>query len=444
MTRVTWFMALALASCATSRESSVRERFAAHPIGDYQPGQRAPRFDGRLGGYVAHAVEAHPEMRAAYHRWEAATERIDAERRLPDPMVSYTAFIQRVETRVGPQRHRIGLRQDLPWPTQLTHGAEAASLEASSAGRRVDAVALTLTARVAEAYWELWRIGRARRVLVGQSQILVGLAEAARVKLEIGKAGLADVSQVALLQSRNVEAIEALREAEARGEAMLIAALGDAPGAEIVVGDAAPLVALPKPSQEALREAAADHPAIDALALAAESRLEKADQVYAEGLPMLSLGFDWIEVGEAVMPNVPDSGKDAVSVTVGLSVPLWRFAETAGESAARAESRALLAERDALVLARKSEVDVVLTRIRDAVRRVRLYRDTLLPQAETVLEATLSGYQIGEVPLASVLFAERELLEMKLALYEAQASHAKAWAVLEHLVGSKVPMGEGA
>lgn len=433
-------LVLALCGCATARESAVRDRFASHP-----PPRRAAAadLDGTLGRYVAHALETHPEMQASYHRWEAATEGIDRARRLPDPMVSYTAFIQRVETRVGPQRHRIGLRQDLPWPTQLTHGAEAASLEAESAGRRVDAVALTLTARVADAYWELWRVRQSRRVLRDQASILEALAEAARARMEVGTAGLADVSQIGLTQSRNADAIAGLGEEERRAAATLSAALGHTLD-EVSIEEDPPVVALPRPSREALREAAADHPAIDAIALAAASRVERADQVFAESLPMLSLGFDWIEVGEAVMPDVPDSGKDAVSVTVGLSIPLWRFAESATEAAARAESRALYAERDALVLARQAEVDVVLTRIRDAVRRVRLYRDTLLPQAETVLEATLAGYQIGEVPLASVLIAQRELLEIQLGRFEAQASHAKAWAVLEHLVGEKVPAGEEA
>lgn len=441
MHRVCIAVALLATSCAGTHENATRSRLASHPLAAPRD-RRPPRFDGTLGAYVAHAVEEHPQMRAAFHRWEAATHRIDQQRRLPDPVISYTGFISRVETRVGPQRHRLGLRQNLPFPTVFTRGAEAASLDAESAGRRVDAMALTLTARVADAYWALWVLEQERKVRRDQGLVLQGLAEAARAKLEIGNASLADVSQVGLLLARNEDALAGITQRRIRREAQLRAVLDVPSGTPLEVGEDAPPVALPRESDEALRIAAADHPAIDSLALAADARDAKADRAFADGLPQLALGFDWIEVGDAVTP-VPDSGKDAVSITVGLSIPLWRFAEDAAEDESHAEARALRAERDALVLARRSEIDRVLSRIRDDVRKTRLYRDTLFPQAEAVLEAALAGYPTGDVPLATVVMAQRDLLEIQLAAFEAQADHARAWAVLEHLVGRKVEAREG-
>jgi len=432
-----------VSACAGTHEQTVRDRLATHRSFDRPPSPRPRAFDGGLGAYVAHAVATHPRMEAAYFRWRASAARIDQGRRVPDPTLTYTGFVRRVETRVGPQRHKLSLRQQLPFPTVWGHGTEASSLDAESEGRRVDAVALTLTAKVSDAYWDLWRIARVRRVLKDQAAILDGLSASARARLEVGSVGLTEVAQVGLLIARNAEAQSALDEQEARARAALRSALsvdGDTP--LTVDPEAAPKVALPRESPAALREAGAEHPAIDALALSAEAHDERAELAYAEGLPTFSIGLDWIETGPALDPALDGSGRDAVTVSAGISIPLWRFAEDAAEEESRALARATRADREALVVARRGAIDEVLSRLRDGVRRVKLYRDTLRPQAEAVLESALAEYQVGNVSLATAIMAQRDLLEVQMGLFEAQAAHARSWSALEHLVGRKVEAGE--
>src|SRR5690606_14644794 len=102
----------------------------------------APAPDGSLGSYVRYAVTESPALRASLERWRAAALRIEPARRLPDPMVSYGFYALPVQTRVGPQRHRLSVRQDVPWPTKLTAAANAQSLRARAAQRRFEAQAL--------------------------------------------------------------------------------------------------------------------------------------------------------------------------------------------------------------------------------------------------------------------------------------------------------------
>ncbi len=446
MQRVALAGLLLVSACAGTHEQTVRDRLATQrfQFDETQP-EAVPHFDGGLGPYVAHAVARHPRMEAAYYRWRASAARIDQGRRIPDPTLTYTGFVRRVETRVGPQRHKLSLRQQLPFPTVWGHGTEAASLDAAGAGRQVDAVALTLTAQVSDAYWELWRITRVRKVLKDQAAILDGLSVAARARLEVGTSGLTAVAQVGLLMARNAEAQSALDEAEARAQARLREALALRTADPLEVDEKVePVVAMPKESPEALREAGAEHPAIDALALQANAHEERAELAYAKGLPTFSLGFDWIETGPALDPALDGSGRDAVTISAGISIPLWRFSEDAAEEEARAMARSTRAEREALVVARSGAIDRTLSKIRDQVRRVKLYRDTLQPQAEAVLESALAEYQVGNVSLATAIMAQRDLLEVQMGLFEAQAAHARSWSELEHLVGRKVEAGEAA
>jgi cobalt-zinc-cadmium efflux system outer membrane protein len=88
-----------------------------------RPGPERPQLPGHsLGELRLHAARHNPGLRAAFERWKADLERIPQARSLPDPRFTYGYFIERVETRVGPQRHRFSLQQMLPASRRLDCG----------------------------------------------------------------------------------------------------------------------------------------------------------------------------------------------------------------------------------------------------------------------------------------------------------------------------------
>jgi outer membrane protein, heavy metal efflux system len=66
---------------------------------------------------------------------------------MPEPQFTYGLYLSRVETRVGPQRHRFSLSQVLPRPGRLAANADAASFDARSAERKFDAMTLAVARR---------------------------------------------------------------------------------------------------------------------------------------------------------------------------------------------------------------------------------------------------------------------------------------------------------
>jgi outer membrane protein TolC len=162
----------------------------------------------------------------------------------------------------------------------------------------------------------------------------------------------------------------------------------------------------------------------------------------AQRAPSLVAGLDWIVVGDA---PVSDGGKDAVVVTAGLSLPLWGPSYRDSMNAARAEAAAHEADGAAARHAANAALEAALSSVRDAQRRIDLYRNTLIPQAETTFQSVLGGYQSGRSTVAAALLAQRDLLELQLDLARSRARHARAWAVLESVVGRSVasePRGE--
>lgn len=403
------------------------------------PGEEPQRL-GTLRSYVAMAFSSSPDLRASFEEWRAALARPAQARKLPELVLTYGGFIRTVETRVGPQKHRLGAMQWFPWPSRLTAGGEAASYAALSSQQRFEAHALDVAAQVARAYWSLWFIQKNRVVQRDQREILVSLSRQVRARLESGGTGLSDLAQVDLSISRVSDVIAGLDEAERGAVAELVRVIGAADGTPTPIRPELdpPPALLPEPDERDLKEAALAHPRVDAMASMSRSADERARAAKGERGPSIGLGLDWIITGDAPDPNLPDSGKDAVIGVVAVKVPVSGPAYRAAEQQARAEGAMYRARERAARDRAVAELKQSLANLRDAVRRVRLYQTTLVPQAETTYSSTLDGYRTGRASLAEVLIAEKDLLELALGLFEAHAKYAVVWAELERVVGQPV------
>ena len=396
---------------------------------------------GTLRSYVASAFAHSPELRAAYEEWRAALEGPRQARKFPELVLTYGGFIRSVETRVGPQRHRLGALQWFPWPTRLNAGRDAAVHSATSAQKRFEALALEVAAQVAHAYWRLWFVQKNQLVQEAQRDVLISLSRQVRARLEAGKTGLSDLAQVDLSISRTSDVIAGLEEAERSATAELIRAIGAERGTPTPIEPEQdpPVALLPESDDTELRDAAVAHPRVAAMASMSLAAEERARAAKGQRGPSIGLGLDWIVTGPAVDPSIPDSGQDAVVGMVGIKIPVSGGAYKAERQQALAEGAMFRARERAARDRAVAELEQALANLRDAVRRVQLYETTLVPQAETTYSSTLDGYQSGRASLAEVLLAEKDLLELALGLFRAQASYGASWAELERVVGHPVP-----
>lgn len=443
-----------LVGCAGTHESAVRrdlaraERefsFAPEPA-QTSSLDREPASSGGTGlsGYLRLALENNPEIRASFERWQASVHQISKARRLPEPTVSFGYFVQSVETRVGPQQARLSLQQTFPWPTTLSAGADAASARARAMQRRFEAQALSIVQRVKVAYWNLWQIRTSRAIHRGHLDVIRGLSESVRARMSTGVATLADLQQIDLAAARIENNIRGMDEAERGAEAILRAAIGAVANAPVPTPDEPQRAGMPVDSPEALSAAARLHPMIDSAGLLAEASEATARAEGAARFPSFSVGAQWVNTGDAAMPGVQGSGQDAVIVGAGIRIPFWQGSYADSIKAAEAESRAHRADQRTLVDRAEAELVSTLATLRDAARRVDLYRVTLVPQAQTAYESVLGSYTVGRSTVAQALLSQRDLLELKIELERARADHARTWARLEALVGRELAIASSA
>ena len=129
-------------------------------------------------------------------------------------------------------------------------------------------------------------------------------------------------------------------------------------------------------------------------------------------------------------------------LTVMVSVPLslWRESRQDRDIASRlAELEQARAMQEDGRRMREAEVRSWIADFETAQRRIARFEAVLLPLARERSAAAQAAYRGGRGELAAVLEAERSIAETELALVQALAERAKAWANLAYLFAPEAP-----
>jgi outer membrane protein TolC len=143
-------------------------------------------------------------------------------------------------------------------------------------------------------------------------------------------------------------------------------------------------------------------------------------------------------LGYMLMPS-GSSSRNAYMAELSMNLPGLNRKRHDGEAkqadAATEVSRSELDARASTVFLeiRKAQIEVLA-----AQKRVKLYRDTLLPQAEASFKASTAAYKNNRAEYMSLIDAQNLLLEIQIANYKAYAATDAGMAQLERAVGAPI------
>lgn len=436
---------LVLLGCATERERTAWDGLDALQ-GSFQA--RASEVAtltsaSGLEDYLALALQRNPSLQAQAQRWRADLERVPQARTLANPFFTYGVFLEPVETRTGPQRHRFGITQSFPWPGKLSEASGMALEEAEASRARTDAVRLGLRHQVTRAYADYYFLAREREVTRETLSLLRHWESVAQTRFRTGApAAHRDVIKAQVEIGRLEDRLATLTEA-GRPRAERLRALLNLP-AEVALPwpSQLPSRALRTSDEELLALGTTRSPLLEELSrrvAARERGVALAQQSY---LPEFMLGFEFVEVGPASRGagglRARGSGDDASLAKFGLSLPLWFGSNGAKVSEARARLRAAEFEREDAENALRAGLSRTLFDFHDAERKLSLYQDSLVPKAEQSLQATAAAFESGQGDFLDLLDAERVLLEFHLAHERALADRVTSFSELELLSGAEL------
>ncbi len=391
-----------------------------------------------LDGYIAHALKHNPRLGAARATVRAAERERALALSLPDPSISAGYHLSKVETRVGPQRGKIGASQTIPWPGKLLARRRQAAHATERERYTREQIAADVVAAVREVYAELYATGRS--ITISRDNLVL-LRQIESIVLSRYATASAHQAQVLKLQVEAAVLENRVRTLEAQGDKQRarLKALLDAPqDLAIPYPRAIPVLALPD-SLPTLENAAFDHNYT--LQAKREARREISASVglarHGYG-PDIRLMTDYVIVDKSptLAAGDAENGKDAWSVGVSATLPLWigkknRRIEQAGY---RAEA-AMHAVKERQNEVRQS-VRSLFEDYRDIRRQIELLEGVLSPRAEQALALMREAYINAEATVLEYLDAQRTLLDLRDQLARERARKAITEANLQRILGA--------
>lgn len=388
-----------------------------------------------LSRLLDYARANNPGLEAAFQRWKEALERVPQATTLPEPRLSFSGYLSEVETRVGPMQARVGLAQPFPWFGKLELAGNTAFEVAEAAREMLEAARLDLDQRVRDAWYEYAWLQQAIVITAGNRELLSHWESVARARLETGLGPHSDVIRAQVELGKLEDRVQTLTDLRRPLVARLNAALNRPSNAPLPQ----PTFPLPEPpeidEQRLSIALASTNPILRALDHRVEAARYGTDLATKEFYPDFFIGADYTFIGSAESPGVSGSGDDALALTLGFELPIWRSSYRAGVREAEAQMKGARKEQEEFLNRLSSDMEMALYQFRDASRRVGLFRDSLIPKGEESVQALDTAYQTGDQGFLDLIDAERVLLEFQLQAARAEADRAKALANIERITG---------
>ncbi|MBL7071947.1 MAG: TolC family protein [Candidatus Omnitrophica bacterium] len=383
---------------------------------------------------IKEALENNPRIHAAYNNWKAATYAIKSAQGLPDPTARYTFFGDSIETRVGPQEHKFGASQAIPFPGKLDLKGKSQAKEAEMLREKYEAAKREVIKDVKFVYYDIYWVDKAVQITEEEKAILESLEKVAQRKYESNLSPQQDVIKAQVELSKLIDKIFLLRQNRKSLTSKMNSILSRSGGGEI--GSAGPVdpAEFTYQLEELHKKASATRQELLAANLAVERARYERSLAGLDFFPDLTLGFDYIQVDSGDTTHVND-GKDAWMGTVAFNVPIWfekLGAQYREKEAILEASKRGYEDRENSVRYEVEDIYFKITTYKDIIS---LYKTALVPQTEQAFEAAKTGYETGNVDFLNWLDSERVLLQTRLAYYKAIVDYQKSIAYLERVVG---------
>ncbi len=387
----------------------------------------------RLEELLSEAVRNSPEILAAQKGYEAARQRPTQESSLPEPMftLGYTS--------IGNPRPVAGLgvapsanagfmiTQEIPFPGKRKLRGDIAGKEADADFQQYQLVELNIVSRVKQAYYRLYYANTGLDVLQRNRQLLLNLLRITEARYTVGRAAQQDVykaqTELSILDTRMVQ-LE--REKSAR-ETEINSLLNRPPGSP-----------MGRPAEFQPQEFAAPLEELYSYARANAPMLRREEKMIQRSELAVNLARKEYYPDYAISGGYFNQGGMPAMYQFRMDFKLpayfWRKqrAGVAEQALDLAQSRRNYeAANQSLYFRIKDDYLMADT----SSRLMKIYGQTVVPQATLALRSSLSSYETGSVDFLSVYTNFVTVVEYELNYYEELQNFYLALSRLEEMTG---------
>jgi cobalt-zinc-cadmium efflux system outer membrane protein len=387
-----------------------------------------------VAGLLAYAREHNPELAASRLDAEAAQQRAEPASALPDPVLRTQRYdVTSQATNMIPNVMPIQsyqLSQFVPWfgKRDLQRGIATAQIDQANGQTVADWS--DLANRLKTAYAMNYYLAASEQLTQQTLDLLENLEQIVRERYSNGLSSQQDVVRVQVETTTLLGELIGIQNEHHHEHAKLNSLLSRPVNAAL----AEPVQPRPLPPTASLNEDAllerlrAHNPQLQI----AEAQIQSADKnrelAYSNRYPGFTLG-----VGRTQYSSI-----NTWDVMVEFSIPLQQSVRRSQEHEAAAMLAAASARKQSALNEAESSLSENLSALESARRTETLISTRLLPQSELTYQSALAGYETGKVDFATLIDAQRQILQARQQQLKAQLEAQSRLADIEKLLGEEL------
>ena len=383
-----------------------------------------------LQEYIETALENNPEVQQFDIKYKRISEKKEEVNTLPNTEFGAGYFVSTPETRTGPQRFKLSVKQMIPFFGTITARENYVSSLADAAYQDIVVVKRKLVTSVAQSYYKLYEVKAKQKVLDENIALLKTYEKLALTSVEVGKASAVDVLRLQIRQNELAQQKEVLREVFLGMQKGFNKLLNQDINTQISVVDSLQIPTKVDKIQPSILKL---HP-----------ELVKFDKLYAsvekseflnqkEKQPMIGFGLDYVNVEKRTDMNVVDNGKDIIMPMVSLSIPIFNKKNKSISKQNKLQQEEILSQKEQ----RYNTLESVLYRaVSDRNASVINYRTQLknLEQAKNAEQILVKSYETGTIDFNDVLDIQELQLKFQTNMITSEVTYYTQSTIINYLI----------
>ncbi|MFO7890046.1 MAG: TolC family protein [bacterium] len=390
-----------------------------------------------LKEYTQILLKNNPAIKSAFAGWKAALKRIAVAKGLPDPRISFGYFIENIETAVGPQEYKLGIRQPIPWLGKLIVQSDIQSLQAKASFHQLQTVINKKLLQLQKVYYKNYYLERAVTITSRNIKLVENWEKVILNRYKSNLSRHADLMKTQMKLLKLQDDIETLKNKKetflATFHWLLNVQLN-----KIETPDSLTFKPVSDSKEKFIQLILNNNPQLKKYELSNQIMNREIKLKKLNLLPDFSIGVDYIFTGnkfKTAGQPVPESGKDPLVIMGSMSIPLWFFKQSSEIQSAKLNKL----KSDFIYQDQKNnlrnQLETIWFRIRETSRKYKLYKDKLLPKAWESLQASEKAYISDDSEFLNIIDSQKMYLMYQLSAEKALTDYYIAVADLEFIMG---------
>ena len=387
------------------------------------------------------AVTVSPELKMLNAKITAATNRIEQNTNLPNPMLSLGLMNMPVGSfsfSEEPMTMKVvGLSQEFPFPGMLGTKADVNRKDVEIVQQEYYDSRNELIKKVSQSYYELQNTRKEIELTKQQIKLMQDISEVVKVKYSVSEASQQNLLRIDLELTNMSEMLSALMGEESEQLSTINSFLLRDTASPIVTDSFPKFNYSNKTVSDLIQLAEQNRPFLAGIKTAVEKAQLSESLAKYDYYPMLKLSAQYAFREQIKSTGMPLD--NMVSVMLDVSIPL----NYGGKVTSMVEETQSMQEKyqqqySASLQMLEREFGMINAKLKSLKERIDLSENGSLIQANENLKSALTAYQVGEIDFMNVLEAQSSLYTIEKNIYRLKTDYLNQLAQIEFLTGTKL------